>query len=53
MQPIEELERTVAREVEGASSTGQLRELEIKYLGKNGLVSGLLRQLFPAPHLEA
>src|SRR5687767_3192150 len=52
MSAIEELERQAAAEIDGAGSTGQLKELEIKYLGKSGLMTGLLRQIGSLPPEE-
>src|SRR3954464_6339221 len=49
MQSIEELEREAQAEACAASSTGALKELEIKYLGKSGLYTGLLRQIGQLP----
>ncbi|MCU0316565.1 MAG: phenylalanine--tRNA ligase subunit alpha [Fimbriimonadaceae bacterium] len=40
---IEILEQEALTEIQAASSTTALRELELKYLGKNGLVSGLMK----------
>ncbi len=52
MNPIGELELQALEEVRGAASTSRLRELEIKYLGKNGLYTGLLRQIGTLPPEE-
>jgi phenylalanyl-tRNA synthetase alpha chain len=49
MQAIEELERQAERELKAAGSTADLRELEIKYLGKSGQMTGLLRQIGSLP----
>jgi len=45
MQSVEELEKQALGEIESAPSTATLRDLEIKYLGKQGLFTGLLRQI--------
>jgi phenylalanyl-tRNA synthetase alpha chain len=45
MPDVVELERTATEELAQASSSGQLRDLEIKYLGKNGLFTGLGKQI--------
>jgi phenylalanyl-tRNA synthetase alpha chain len=52
MQVIEELEREAMGAVEKASSTAELRELEIRYLGKQGQYTGLLRQIGQLPPEE-
>jgi phenylalanyl-tRNA synthetase alpha chain len=52
MEAVQELERQAAAEVEAASSTAELRDLEIRYLGKNGLITGLLRQIGSLPPEE-
>ncbi|MFY9234942.1 MAG: phenylalanine--tRNA ligase subunit alpha [Fimbriimonadaceae bacterium] len=52
MQAIEELERQAAGEIERAQSTAELRELDIKYLGKSGLVTGLMRLIGSLPPEE-
>jgi len=52
MQTVEELEKQAVGEIERCSSTGDLRELEIKYLGKQGLLTGLLRQIGTLPPEE-
>jgi phenylalanyl-tRNA synthetase alpha chain len=49
MQTVEELEKQAAEEIERSSTTALLRELEIKYLGKQGLFTGLLRQIGGLP----
>lgn len=49
MQSVEELERQAAEEIAGTSSTSALRDVEIKYLGKQGLFTGLLRQIGQLP----
>lgn len=45
MDAIQELEQAAFAEVDSAQSTAALRELEIKYLGRNGSYTGLLRTL--------
>src|SRR5690349_869394 len=52
MQSIEELEREAQAEVSAAGDTSALKELEIKYLGKSGLYTGLLRQIGQLPPAE-
>ncbi len=52
MADIDELERTASQEILGAASTTQLRDLEIRYLGKNGLLTGLLKQIGSLPAEE-
>ncbi len=52
MQTIETLEQAAFAEVEGAAGSAALRELEIKYLGKSGLYTGLLRQVGSLPPEE-
>lgn len=52
MQSVEELEKQALGEIESASSTVELRDLEIKYLGKQGLFTGLLRQIGQLPPEE-
>jgi phenylalanyl-tRNA synthetase alpha chain len=52
MQPIEDLKAQAEAEIRAATTTAQLRELEIKYLGKSGLVTGLMRQIGSLPPEE-
>jgi phenylalanyl-tRNA synthetase alpha chain len=52
MQAVEELERQAHAELEQATSTADLRELERKYVGKSGMISGLLRQIGQLPPEE-
>lgn len=52
MDPIQHLEHEATAEVLGAISTAELRELEIKFLGKNGSYTGLLRQIGQLPPEE-
>jgi len=49
---IEGLEREAHAAVEAARDTKELKELEIKYLGKNGQYTGLLRQIGQLPPEE-
>jgi len=49
MDSIEQLEREAVAEVESAETTQALRDLEIKFLGKSGLYTGLLRQIGQLP----
>jgi phenylalanyl-tRNA synthetase alpha chain len=43
MDEIAELERQAAEAFRAAGTTSELRELDIKFLGKSGLVTGLMR----------
>lgn len=52
MQSVEEVESLASAEIKAATHTNELRELEIKYLGKNGLVTGLSRQIGSLPPEE-
>lgn len=52
MQTIEGLEREAAQRIDAADSTADLRQIEIKYLGKNGLVTGLMRNIGQLPPEE-
>jgi len=52
MDLIEQLDREATSEVQAADSTATLRELEIKFLGKSGLYTGLLRQIGQLPAEE-
>lgn len=45
MNPIEALEQEAVAAIEGATTTADLRELEIKFLGKQGSLTGLMRQV--------
>jgi phenylalanyl-tRNA synthetase alpha chain len=49
MQAIQELESKALAEVEAATSTPQLRDIEVAYLGRNGAYTGLLRQIGSLP----
>jgi len=52
MDSIEQLERDAFSQVAAATTTAELRELEIKFLGKSGLYTGLLRQIGQLPPEE-
>lgn len=52
MEQIRELERIVEEALNRASSTVQLRELELKYLGKSGELTGLMRGIGQLPPEE-
>lgn len=52
MDSIQHLETQATSEVQQAASTAILRELELRYLGKNGLYTGLLRQIGQLPPEE-
>ncbi len=52
MQSVADVEKIAIDEIGQAGSTAELRELEIKFLGKNGLVTGLLRQIGSLPAEE-
>lgn len=52
MGPIEALEQEAVAAIRGAGRSEELRELEIKYLGKSGLLTGLLRQIGSLPAEE-
>ncbi len=45
MSSIDAIESEAREAVEAAQGTAQLRELEIKYLGKNGLLTGQVGDL--------
>ena len=45
MQEIGALQEQALGEVQSASSTGELKDLKIKFLGNNGLISGKLREV--------
>lgn len=49
MAEVQELERTALQEIGEAASTARLRELELKYVGKNGQITGLLKQIGSLP----
>lgn len=52
MQPIEALEQEAQAGVAAAKTTSELKELEIRYLGKSGEYTGLLRQIGSLPAEE-
>lgn len=52
MQAIAEVEAQAVDAIHGAQSTTELREIDIKFLGKQGLVTGLLRQTGTLPPEE-
>jgi len=52
MPDVAELEKTATQEIAGAGSSAQLKDLEIKYLGKNGLLTGLMKQIGSLPAEE-
>lgn len=52
MDSIEQLERDAFSEVTAAKTTADLKDLEIKFLGKSGLYTGLLRQIGQLPPEE-
>lgn len=52
MQPIEALEQEAQSGVAAAKTTSELKELEIRYLGKSGEYTGLLRQIGSLPAEE-
>lgn len=45
MQAVQEVESQAVAEISAATSTSQLKELEIKFLGKSGLLTGLMRMI--------
>lgn len=51
MDPIA-LEKEALAEIYAASTTGELREIEIKFIGKNGSLSGLMRGIGQLPAEE-
>jgi phenylalanyl-tRNA synthetase alpha chain len=52
MSAITELEAAAQAEIATATTTSQLRELEIKYLGKSGSLTGLMRGIGSLPPEE-
>jgi len=52
MPSIESVEREAMEAVAAASSTQELRELEIRFLGKQGVLTGLLRAIGQLPAEE-
>ena len=49
MEKIAKLESAAKAEIESAGSTAELRSLELKYLGKKGELTGLMRTLGSLP----
>src|SRR5688500_5197170 len=49
---VDQLVQEARAAVGGASSTAELRELEIKYLGKSGLITGMTRLIGTLPTKE-
>lgn len=49
MEAVEQLESEAIALVGEASSTGDLRELELRYLGRSGSITGLTRQIGAQP----
>lgn len=45
MQEIAVLQDQALAEVDGASSTAELKEIKVRFLGNNGLISGKLREI--------
>lgn len=45
MQTVVDLEAQARAEIEAADTTAALRDVELRYLGKNGQVQGLMKQL--------
>lgn len=52
MANVEEVEREAIQAIAGAGSTADLREADTRYLGKNGLLTGLLKQIGSLPPEE-
>jgi phenylalanyl-tRNA synthetase alpha chain len=52
MQAISDVEAQALDAIRAAGSTAELREVDIKFLGKQGLVTGLLRQTGSLPPEE-
>ncbi len=52
MQSVEALEKEAASVIETAATTSELRDAEIKYLGKSGLLTGLMRNIGQLPPEE-
>ncbi len=52
MQVIAEVEGQALAEISAAVGTQDLREIELKFLGKNGQLTGLMRQLGSLPNDE-
>lgn len=45
MDSVETLQQEAEAAIRAAASTADLRELELKFLGKSGLISGLMREI--------
>lgn len=52
MDSIEGLESEAGTAIAAAANTAELRDIEIKYLGKTGLITGLTRQIGSLPTAE-
>jgi phenylalanyl-tRNA synthetase alpha chain len=52
MEQVERLEREASEAIRAAKSTQELRQLEIEHLGKNGKVTGLMREIGNVPKEE-
>ncbi|MCA0360074.1 MAG: phenylalanine--tRNA ligase subunit alpha [Armatimonadetes bacterium] len=52
MEQISTLEAEALAAIRSAKNTADLREVELKYLGKNGLISGLMRGIGALPNEE-
>ncbi|MBI1756278.1 MAG: phenylalanine--tRNA ligase subunit alpha [Fimbriimonas ginsengisoli] len=52
MRTVEELEAEATAEIGAAARSAELRDLEIKYLGKSGLVTGVTRLIGALPAAE-
>ena len=52
MQTPEEIQAASLADIESAATTAELRELELKYLGKSGLITLLSREIGKLPNEE-
>lgn len=52
MQAVQEVESQAIAEINAASTTQELRDLDIKFLGKNGTLTGLMRLIGGLPNDE-
>src|SRR5690242_13362086 len=52
MESVDALEREALAAFASAGSTAEPRDLEIKYLGKSGAITGLMRQIGQLPNEE-
>lgn len=50
MDSINAVEKQAAEAIRSAQSTSQLREIEVRYLGRHGQLTGLLRQIGSLPN---